>query len=181
MSRGRLHIMCIRHVHLPVQIAKGIAPPESIGDCICCSVGGGKGQGDMYRAKLPKGKYTMQSTATILARRKTARERKRNRGKSGITVKWACRVWLIVVVFIVFSALFFIGAVFANGDLDTLARKTLAEGRAVADAGEFLGRVDREYLAEAGREHWCFPLVDHGACVRLLSVRGHRRQPNIDK
>lgn len=96
----------------------------------------------------------MQLTATILSRSDT-------RGKRLSVVYRAEIAACLIIVVIIISSTLRIGAVFANGNLDALAREAFAERCALTDTREFLGRVDREDLAEAGCEHRCLPLVYH--------------------
>lgn len=58
----------------------------------------------------------------------------------------------VLIVVIVVVAILVLAAFLADGDLDTLRGEALAQGRALADAGELLGREDSEDVAKAGRE-----------------------------
>lgn len=82
----------------------------------------------------------------------------------------------IIVIVIAISALEI--GVFADRDLDALRGKDLAQGRALADAGELLGRVDIEDIAEARGQDGRSPVVhlDDAAISRDRVVRS-----NIDK
>lgn len=59
--------------------------------------------------------------------------------------------------------------VLADRNLDALSRKRLAKRRALADAGELLGRIHIEHFAETRRQYRSPSRVDLGA---ILSRNG---------
>ena len=71
---------------------------------------------------------------------------------------------LIVIIVVLVRVL--VRVVLANGNLDTLAGKAFAKSRALADAWEFLGRVNLKDVAKTGGQDGSLADVD-GAVARL--------------
>jgi hypothetical protein len=70
---------------------------------------------------------------------------------------------IIVVVFLMVGHI--TGTVLADRDFDSLLSKALAEGSALNDTGELLGRVDGEGVGETTRQHGCLFVVADDAVI----------------
>lgn len=72
---------------------------------------------------------------------------------------------LSIVVIVFFAIAQRLGPVFPDGDLDPLRGETLAQTRALDDAGELLGRKDLEDVRKGGGENGRRARVEAGALL----------------
>lgn len=70
-------------------------------------------------------------------------------------------------------------AILPYRNLDTLVGKAATQTRALNDAGEFLGGVDLEYVAEAGCQDGRFAGVENGELVDRVAVRREGWRTNV--